>query len=176
MKAIVLLSKVYFPQHPKAGQETHFRGKIPHGIGCPDCSMEKERDGISCYYCKRGGLEKKIHTCRANFEYWAKKIARLKEKGGVLSVRQWSKKPYRSPQETIIDIPSEIVGVQKLIIEYGKQKIITRVDNRIIHLPRLAKNDGLDTYDFIDWFKPVFEKGKKESLDFAIIHFTNFRY
>jgi hypothetical protein len=118
----------------------------------------------------------KIHTCRANYDYWEKKIARLKEVGGVLSVRQWSNVPYRSPQETIIDIPSEIVGVQKLTIAYGEQTFIPYIGDKIIHLPKLAANDGLNTYGFIDWFRPVFKKEKKAILDFAIIHFTDFRY
>jgi hypothetical protein len=101
MKAVVLLSKTFFPQHPMAGYLTYFFEKVT---------------GF------QGNAYKKIHTCRSNYDYWKKKIDRLKAKGGVLSVRQWSEAPYRSPQETIIDIPAEIVGVQKL--ELRAEKIV----------------------------------------------------
>jgi hypothetical protein len=172
MKAVVLLSKTFFPQHPKAGEKTDFRSKIANSVVCKDCDD-------ACDICEHYGSKgrgRKIHTCRKNYAYWQDKIDRLKEVGGVLSVRQWTGNPYRSTQERIIDIPAKIVGVQKLTIEYGKQKFIPRIDNEVVHLPDLARNDGLDTYDFIDWFKPVFEKEKKEILEFAIIHFTDFRY
>jgi hypothetical protein len=173
MNAVVLLSKTFFSQHPKAGKPTYFKQKVlarQMTIKRPDRNIRLTApDGSEI-------KERKIHTCRTNYEYWKEKIDRLKAEGGVLSVRQWHEKPYRSPQEIIVDIPSEVVGVQKLTIEYGRQKFIPFVDNRIIHLPELAASDGLDTYDFIDWFKPVFEKEEKEILDFAIIHFTKFRY
>jgi hypothetical protein len=173
MKAVVLLSKTFFSQHPKAGKPTYFKEKVLAR------QMTVKRPTLNIKLTVPDGSEikeRKIHTCRANYEYWKEKIDRLKAEGGVLGIRQWSGKPYRSPQETIINISAETVGVQKLTIEYGKQKFIPSVDNKIIHLPELAANDGLDTYDFIDWFKPVFETERKEILDFAIIHFTKFRY
>jgi hypothetical protein len=123
MKAVVLLSKTFFPKHPKAGEETGFRNKILMSIGdiefACDCGWTGLRGELSfhsidngydsagmpvyvndsrCPSC--GGYATddgvwKIHTIRANYEYWVKKIARLKEAGGVLSVRQWSNAPYR---------------------------------------------------------------------------------
>jgi hypothetical protein len=173
MKVVVLLSKTFSPQHPKAGQETNFREKLLCGIGCPDCSMEKERGGISCYYCNRGKL-KKIHTCRSNYEYWKKKIDRLKAEGGVLSIRQWSGKPYRSPQDIIVDIPASEIDVQKL--GFGREPDYERihctfVDGKIANFIQIAHNDGLSANDFEAWF---------ENCDLtrpvAIIHFTKFRY
>jgi hypothetical protein len=170
MKAVVLLSKTFFPQHPKAGMKTYFEQKMlagqigSAGITIIENGQEKVIEG------------QKLHTCRSNFEYWKTKIERLKTVGGVLSVRQWSDKPYRSEQEVITDIPAEIVGIQKLTIKYGEHKFIPLVEGKIIFLPELAANDGMDTYNFINWFKPVFEKEKTDNLDFAIIHFTKFRY
>ncbi|MDR1459230.1 MAG: hypothetical protein LBI60_03345 [Bacteroidales bacterium] len=170
---VILLSKTYFPQHPKAGKKTYFSYKTLSGLECADCGIESPD---ACDNCSQKPCLHKIHTCRSNYEYWKKKIDCLKAEGGVLSVREWSERPYKSKQETIINIPSEIIGIQKLTIEYGTKKFIPYVDNKIIHLSDLAENDGLGTYDYIDWFKPVFEKEKKEILDFVIIHFTKFRY
>jgi hypothetical protein len=94
----------------------------------------------------------------------------------VLSVRQWESQPYKSPQEILIEIPAEVVGVQKLTIEYEKGSCVAKVDGKKVYLNDLAKNDGLGFYDFKDWFKPVFEKACKEPVELAIIHFTKFRY
>jgi hypothetical protein len=179
MKAVVLLSKTYFPKHPKAGQETHFTQKVMNEIKnetwqiCRDCRVVEKFDGNCCGYLPMK-IGKKIHTCRSNYNYWVKKIARLKETGGVLSVRQWSDVPYRSPQETAVDIPAEIVGVQKLT--FGKDRGEMRfdffdIDGKYVALEALANNDGLSLEDFKSWFK-----GYNLSEPLAIIHFTKFRY
>lgn len=73
MKAVVLLSKKFFPAHFRAGEATDFKAKVLNG--------------------------QKRHTCRCNYEYWKKKITALQEKSGTLCLRQWADKPYRSPQK-----------------------------------------------------------------------------
>lgn len=176
MIAVVTLSKVFFPEHFNAGQETQFKAKLLTG--------------------------RKIHTCRCNYEYWKAKIARLQEEGGILSIRQWSAKPYRSPQEVIKDIPAEIVGVQKL--ELSREKQVTdllinppisrteytfsaSVDDRPVKIEDLAYNDGLTEEEYKAWFNPVFNTMEKKYpalaavssktiLDFAVIQFTEGRY
>lgn len=180
MKAVVTLSKKFFPAHYRAGQETEFKAKVL--------------------------AETKKHTCRSNYEYWAKKIAKVKETGGGLSVRQWSEKPYRSPQEIIKDIPADIIGVQKLelrrtkivanhyaegiekpLITIAEYEYTATVDGVNIPVELLAANDGLTPEEYKAWFAPVFDKAEKENevlaklsaatiMDFAIIHFTKFRY
>lgn len=71
MKAVVTLGKYFGPKHPRKGQETGFIAKVADG--------------------------RKVHTCRSNYGYWRAKIEKITATGGVLSVRQWSAKPYRSP-------------------------------------------------------------------------------
>jgi hypothetical protein len=169
MKAVVTLSKKFFPQHPRKGEETLFREKVLSNS--------------------------KRHTCRNNYEYWKEKIDRLKKVGGVLSVRQWSVNPYRSPQEIVADIPAELVGVQKLILHREKEvtehyaegttepvAVVTNfeytavVDGYNTPVELLAVNDGLTPEEYKAWFAPVFEKAKADTLEFAIIHFTKERY
>lgn len=180
MKAVVTLSKTFFSMHPRKGQETGFKAKVTDG--------------------------RKVHTCRSNYEYWRAKIEKITATGGVLSVRQWSGKPYRSPQEVITDIPAGIVGVQKLELrreqqvvshftEEGSKPIATtmyydyaaKVDGIPIPLKILAENDGLTVDEFKAWFAPVFDDAEKKypqlarfasaiTIDFAIIHFTKRRY
>lgn len=180
MKAVVTLSKTFFSMHPRKGQETGFKAKVTDG--------------------------RKVHTCRSNYEYWRAKIEKITATDGVLSVRQWSEKPYRSPQEVITEIPAGIVGVQKLELrreqqvvnhftEEGSKPIATttyydyaaEVDGQPVPLEILAENDGLTLDEFKAWFAPVFDDAEKKypqlaglasalTIDFAIIHFTKRRY
>jgi hypothetical protein len=164
--AVVLLSKTFFPQHPKAGKLTYFAEKIDNNFRSLPVVISGET------------TNNKIHTCRSNFEYWKAKIDKLKsEGGGVLSVRQWREKPYRSPQETIIDIPAEIVGIQKLrMVLCNDKSFLISIDRKPFLTEFVCANDGLTLEDFKYWFLPVFEKEQADVLDFAIIHFTSFRY
>lgn len=99
MKAVVTLGKYFGPKHPRKGQETGFIAKVADG--------------------------RKVHTCRSNYGYWRAKIEKITATGGVLSVRQWSAKPYRSPQEVITEIPAGIVGVQRLALRRERRVIRT---------------------------------------------------
>lgn len=181
MKVVVLLSKSFFKHHFRAGEANNFAQKVLEGS--------------------------KKHTCRKNYAYWKDIIDRLQEKGGVLSVRQWAGMPYHKPgQEVIVDIPAEVVGVQKLelkrtrqvtqVFETGRKEPITdaitydwaaEVEGWATPISLLAENDGLTVEEFKAWFAPVFDEAEKKYkalaavsnatiLDFAIIHFTKERY
>ena len=162
MKAVVTLGKYFGPKHPRKGQETGFKDKVTDG--------------------------RKVHTCRSNYGYWRAKIEKITATGGVLSVRQWSAKPYRSPQEVITEIPAGIVGVQKLELRREKcvvnhyaeaqlddKPIISvvyydyeaKVDGLPVPLEILAENDGLTVDDFKAWFAPIFAETDKKYPQFA---------
>lgn len=144
---VLTLSKAFPKTHKRAGEPTEFREKL----------LKKE----------------KIHTIRANYELWRKRIAEVRAGRAVLSVRQWTGKPYASPQEEIARLTAEnSVGIQKLcfpnrltaLVDYPERKL--SVDFKL-----LAKNDGLSLADWCDWFRHY-----DLSKPLAIIHFTNFRY
>ena len=179
--AVVTLTKTFFPKHPKAGEETRFRGKVLTGA--------------------------KRHTCRPNYPHWKRVIEGIQAKGGVLSVRQWIGRPYHQPgQETVIEVPADQVGVQ--LLELRRERIVTEffveeqrtpfvkvisyewtatVDGYNVPIDLLAENDGLTVEDFKAWFAPAFNKAEKKYpalaaaspatiIEFAIIHFTKLRY
>jgi hypothetical protein len=166
----VMLSKTFFPQHPKAGEPTGFAEKVKNGT--------------------------KRHTCRCNYEYWKDRIARLQERGGVLSIRQWSGKPYQkgSSTELIMDVPASMIEVQQLVMVRRSADgyvYSALVDGKPVDIVALAKNDGLTLDDFKAWFNHVFDNYEKQveiqkdgevirptetALKFAVIHFTTFRY
>lgn len=167
----VMLSKTFFPQHPKAGEPTGFKEKVLNGT--------------------------KRHTCRCNYDYWKSRMATLQERQGILSLRQWSGKPYQkgTTQERILDIAASLIDVQKLVmtrresdepeyVEVEPNRFEKRtaydyeawVDGEPYDVEFIAKNDGLSLEDFKAWFNPVFDEAGENALTFAIIHFTTFRY
>ena len=118
----------------------------------------------------------KRHTCRCNYEYWKKKITALQEKSGTLCLRQWADKPYRSPQESILEVPANMCIVQPLILRRNGLNFTAEVEGHPVRLEDLARNDGLTPSEFAAWFIPVFDKAQENALTFAIIQFTTFRY
>lgn len=147
---VITLSKYFLATHKRAGEKTNFKEKFLSG--------------------------EKIHTIRANYPLWEKRIKEVQEGRAVLSIRQWIGKPYRSKQIEIATLTAKNdIGVQKLIfvgndimlpvVEYGGNKF------RSMDRYRLTSNDGLSFKNWVDWFR-----GYDLSKTMAIIHFTKFRY
>lgn len=138
---VLTLSKQFMTTHPKAGQPTDFFEKIRAGI--------------------------KKHTIRGNYDLWKKRIDEIHAGIAVLSIREWSGKPYASPQIELMKTTQ--VSVQKLertLLGW----FVDDVDSDLCFYT-LSANDGLSFEDFKSWFKSV-----KLNKPMAIIHFTNLRY
>ena len=120
-------------------------------------------------------MGKKIHTIRANYELWEKRIKDVQDGKAVLSIRYWSGKPYNSKQVEIHQLDKDSgVGVQKIcytIDNSENYRPIIYDSCKIIGLQELSKNDGLSLDDFKEWFKKY-----DLSKPMAIIQFTDFRY
>lgn len=144
---VLTLSKAFPKTHKRAGEPTEFREKL----------LKKE----------------KIHTIRANYELWRKRIAEVRAGRALLSVRQWTGKPYASPQEEIARLTAEnSVGIQNLCFPNRLTALVDYPERKLsVDFKRLAKNDGLSLADWCDWFRHY-----DLSKPLAIIHFTNFRY
>lgn len=143
---VIILSEKFPTKHPRKGQETAFWRSFLNG--------------------------KKIHTIRGNFPLWEKRLKEVQEGRAVLSVRQWTGVPYKSPQKELRRLTAEDgVGVQTL--SFSNEIIGFEIDGRgyRVRLDNLSENDGLSLHDWEDWFK-----GTDLSKPLAIIHFTKFRY
>lgn len=143
------LSEDFPSTHGRAGQPTCFRRKL-------------RRD--------------KLHTIRANYEFWKKRFEQIAAGKACLSVRQWVGKPYGkgSTQREIIRLTREDgIGVQKLRLE--RNFLLARVGPdhcyKCVDVESLANNDGLSLSDWLEWFKDY-----DISKPLAIIHFSSFRY
>ncbi|WP_025829854.1 hypothetical protein [Segatella maculosa] len=149
---VITLSKYFLAMHKRAGEETNFKEKFLNG--------------------------EKIHTIRANYPLWEKRIKEVQEGRAVLSVRQWTGKPYRSKQVEITTLTAEDeIGVQaarivagiylKIIFGENFEHYFVSEEERTL----LAKNDGLSLEDWKEWFRSY-----DITNPLAIIHFTKFRY
>ena len=172
MKTYVLtVSRVFPSTHKRKGERTNFVCKILHTINFNEsgvdlyriCSNECE---TSCF---RRLIDPKLHTIRANYELWAKRIEQVQKGEAILSIRYWSGKPYNSKQVEICQLDKDSgIGVQQCCFDENGADIFygSRPD-----FNTLAKNDSLSLEDFKEWFK-----GYDLSKPMAIIHFTKFRY
>lgn len=155
------LSQVFPSTHARAGAPTHFEAAFHAG--------QVFNRGSECLY-----RHPKLHTIRANYEFWKKRFEKIAAGEAVLSIRQWVGKPYGkdSTQREIARLTREDgIGLQKLTV-IGCATIHPKyVDGHSVTCKTLANNDGLDEADWRNWF---------ESYDLtepmAVIQFTKFRY
>ena len=141
---VLMLSKEFPATHPLKGEPTGFREAF---------------------------RKNKLHTIRANYQLWKKRIAEVQRGEAVLSVRQWSGRPYISKQETIATLTADDgVGIQKLTFFSGRI-IYPTVGKYQPSVKEIAHHDGLWPTEWVFWFKNY-----DLSKPLAIIHFTNFRY
>ena len=158
---VITLSKHFLANHKRAGEETHFKEKFLLGQGLTDYNTPSMA---------------KIHTIRANYPLWEKRIKEVQEGRAVLSIRQWSEKPYCSKQVEIARLTAENgVGIQKLSFDKDKDGVASlryfNINGKYIDRETLANNDGLSKEDWQEWFRSY---GLSKPM--AIIHFTKFRY
>ena len=153
MKTFVLtVSRVFPATHKRKGEQTYFADRILSGQTIPSNKWMK------------------IHTIRANYELWEKRIKQVQEGKAILSIRYWLDKPYRSKQVEICQLDKDSgIGVQKIFID-GIYRY--KIDDGDLQWGSddLAKNDGLSVEDFKEWFRCY------DLRPMAIIHFTKFRY
>lgn len=155
MKTFYLtLSRVFPDTHPRAGEYTMFKEKLLSAL-------------------KTGPCIHKIHTIRANYEFWAKRFEKIMTGEAVLSVREWIGKPYAkgSSQHEIARLTREDgIGIQMLELE--SLDVCRIKDATSIVTPQtLALNDGLHLEDWKAWFKDY-----DLTKPMAVIHFTRYRY
>lgn len=160
MKTYVLTVSITFPKtHRRAGDPTYFKEKLINGLA--------QLKGEDC----------KIHTIRANYELWSKRIKEIQEDKAILSIRYWSGKPYNSKQVEICRLDKDSgIGLQKLGFYYDRieEPFIDTPEQHIGYVGKtelITQNDGLSLDDFKEWFRKY-----DLSKPIAIIHFTSFRY
>ena len=156
---VITLSRCFPAKHSKAGEPTQFRDAFYAGL------VFNRGSECTC-------LRPKLHTIRANYPLWEKRIKEVQEGKAVLSVRQWAGRPYWSRQIEIARLTAKDgVGIQMLRF-LGDNFNGGYIRNGVYPSDKiLANNDGLSLADWEEWFR-----GYDLSKPLAIIHFTKFRY
>jgi len=152
----IMLSKVFPVTHQRKGEPTFFSQKV-QAAKFPTVYPNETP---------------KLHTIRANYPLWEKRIAEVQSRNAEICLRQWTGKPYRSKTVEIMRLTADDgVGIQCLTF-YDNRIIYPTVDNSYQpSIKEISTNDGLSKDSWIEWFR-----GYDLSKPMAIIHFTNFRY
>jgi len=152
MSRVITFSR-YFPSyHPRKGEDTFFVEKILNGIGEKMQSgivdlnlLSKEvRSIVNDFVLLCSSEDIKSHTIRAGNRW---------KVGDKFSPRVWSGNPYRSKQ---ITIAPDITIANVFDVEFlGFTKWVNGKVLNNYELAELAKNDGLNIYDFNNWFNKL---------------------
>ena len=174
VKIYVLLLSSRFPAyHPKAGQPTGFEDALRRGIQRMRC--REQHECIGCGECV-GRIKK--HTIRGNAAFWERCAQKVNKGEAIISLRQWSGKPYASSQIEIVQLTS--LHVQRVTLGLSDSDHRTPFAyadrngvKKFVSVTRLAENDALEPSDFMSWFQL---HRRKEPYHGVILHFTDMRY
>lgn len=155
MKTVVLTLSSRFPgYHARRGQPTRFAENVVSG--------------------------RKVHTIRSGYDRWKHNLDKVIRGDFSLSVREWSGRPYNSPQVERTSYCGPVVGYQRIQMNYEPQqdKLEILIDGRPFggDVGIIAGNDGLSVEDFMRWMFPGTRYSNCQTFDGIIIHFTPLRY
>lgn len=174
---VIMLAKTFPRGHFAEGRLTFFKEKMMLALGCPHCDTEQDLSGDNiskCNSCMYATMNKKLHTIRGNYELWESRFKEIDAGKACLSIREWEGKPYRSKQVEIIRLTKEDgIGLQRLSFAMNSHAhpFIDGISS--VKADEIAHNDGITYFEWREreWFSDC-----DLSKQFAIIHFTKFRY
>ena len=150
MSKVITFSRTFQKDHPKAGQPTHFVEKIYKGLYVIKCVPDELKETFNFDIMNDERVKPKYHTIRSGNRF---------KVGDEFSPRVWSGKPYCSKQIIIAPDIKVLktwdfeIKVVELSDGYASKIFINgkRADTDL--LKTVSRNDGLEMYDFISWFK-----------------------
>ena len=136
MKTYYLTLSPKFPStHIRAGQPTNFEAALNNAIMCAKC-QEKPK-GMCMSECIIG--YRKLHTIRANYEFWRKRFEKIAAGEAVLSIRQW----VEQAREAFRDLCSKYEA-QGLLLRSVRFRRDEHTDGLLsINLSYTEKEEGL---------------------------------
>jgi len=174
---ILTLAKTFPAKHPRHGEPTYFKERLMRALFKYYYGIDVIEKNWIYPEEQHKFLLPKPHTIRGNYDRMKKIVDEVNRGEAVLSLREWSGVPYRSPQEEIeIFTKDDGLGVQKLewkeMYPFDGKHYTMVIDGKFFDdYAWLANNDGLALENWRAWFK-----GADLSEPMAIIQFTDFRY
>lgn len=178
LKTYVLMLSKHFPAgHSRAGEPTGFAEALKANLRRMECDEEcRCVDFGECVQCL------KYHTLRMNADVWEKRASEINAGRAVLSVREWSGRPYEKGGHQREVVRLTRLGIQRVTLLYAWSasskvylpafaEVESGQNKKIVEIFKLASNDGLSVEDFNNWFA-----SKCPRSHFAILHFTSMRY
>jgi hypothetical protein len=152
MAKVITFSMVFPAYHPKAGQPTYFVEKFYNSLFSRNNLMDYPK-GLEI---NERVLEMKNHTIRGGNRWKVRDKFSPRVWGDNINPKSGKKGPYQSNQIILC----EDVEIKKIwdfeINEYGFVFINNKPEiNPILTglIDKLAKNDGLENSDLLNWFK-----------------------
>lgn len=146
---VLTVAKTFQKGHPREGEPTNFKEKILSG--------------------------EKTHTIRMDEKmYWRNAAKEVNQRKAIISIRQWSGKPYCSPQDPEF-MRVEHMHVQTIIDHRAAFQVGDKWRN--VTVKTIASNDGLSEADLLAWFGlKIVGKHFDDHFVAQILHFTNMIY
>lgn len=158
----------------------HYKKRIVFGMsrtypnqcsnsGVPTDFVSKLKDG------------QKKHDIKGNYYLWEHNAELIAKGGYYLSVRQWTGRPYHSPQEEVMRIEHPI-RVQPLLLEYTAEDdsltALLPIEGKYISPRTLALNNGLNSeQELREWFfSRQIAKHEDGLFTGSIVYFGDFQY
>lgn len=145
MARVITFSEFFPAYHPKKGEPTLFLERVMRSFSeiIPNYEIPIKvcKAGYDMYEFCHG--QTKHHTIRAG-KRW--------KVGDYFSPRIWSGKPYQSKQ-IVIGPDIQIKKIWDFQLFYGNEQVW--INGKILHYRAheiIAKNDGLELLDFVNWF------------------------
>lgn len=175
MSKVITFSTKYPPYHPKKGNPTYFAEGILKSINELDLISDPDalHECVNNYYHLNDELNPydltkvKYTTIRAGHRFKAGDKFSPRVWGNDINPKSERRGPYHSKQ-IIIAPDITIVKTWDILIEELNEKengigLLFTIGGNEQNMPiHIAKNDGLEKQDFIDWFtlSPTFKKKK----------------
>lgn len=165
---VLMLSQAFLMGHSKAGKPNYFVQQLSNALCDSSEGKVLLSDDLSTV-----AIGKKLHTIRENYDYWKAKAGKINAGEMELSIRVWSGKPYKSQQVEVARLSHVSIQLVEMSYSIEDAQPIVYVDNVLKPniAEKMAKNDGLQLEDWVEWFFK-----KTNTFRGVILHFTDFKY
>ena len=161
MPKVRTLSRTFLKGHPRAGEPTYFMEKVYNSL-YPEQIRQLPKDFSNWHFANQQnrGIANEFNKAITETKHHTIRMGRHFKANDELTLAVWRGKPYHSMQVKLWTGPIRAADILIHIDYYDDRKWLSLSPGHI-SIKELAKNDGLELMDFIQWLNlPV---GKHEA-------------